>query len=329
MTRTYLPRAIAAGARMLVEHRVDRLVVDRSRALAGPSVTACRRRTCARSTSAHVFVCGGAIQTPALLQRSGHPRRWSARTWPCTRRSSWRPASPTRSTCPTTCRSIRSRSSRPTCRSAARPANPGSSRSRSAISGARSRRRSRDWRSIAVYYAAITSEGRGRVHRVPGLRDPLVTYRLTATRPRRARPGSGTSGAGDAGGRGRRGLPVVPRGARSSAAARPRRRCSASFARHGASVMTVHLCSTVPMGEDRAAPPPTASVGCTAPTTCASTTPRCCPTRPGVNPQATVMAIAIRNARRLAETDPMSRRCGTVARRHASSPAPPVGSGRH
>ena len=36
-----------------------------------------------------------------------------------------------------------------------------------------------DWRRMSVYYAAITSEGRGRVRAVPGLRDPVVTYRLT------------------------------------------------------------------------------------------------------------------------------------------------------
>ena len=36
-----------------------------------------------------------------------------------------------------------------------------------------------DWRRTAVYYAAITSEGQGRVRAVPGWRDPLVTYRLT------------------------------------------------------------------------------------------------------------------------------------------------------
>ena len=37
-----------------------------------------------------------------------------------------------------------------------------------------------DWRHLSVYYAAITSEGRGWVQAVPGLRDPVVTYRLTA-----------------------------------------------------------------------------------------------------------------------------------------------------
>ena len=32
---------------------------------------------------------------------------------------------------------------------------------------------------MAIYYAAITSEGRGLVQAIPGVRDPLVTYRLT------------------------------------------------------------------------------------------------------------------------------------------------------
>src|SRR5207342_1111636 len=36
-----------------------------------------------------------------------------------------------------------------------------------------------DWRRISVYYAAMTSEGRGKVRAVPGLRDPIVTYGLT------------------------------------------------------------------------------------------------------------------------------------------------------
>ena len=35
------------------------------------------------------------------------------------------------------------------------------------------------WPEIAIYYAAITSQGRGWVQALPGLRDPLVTYRLT------------------------------------------------------------------------------------------------------------------------------------------------------
>jgi choline dehydrogenase-like flavoprotein len=36
-----------------------------------------------------------------------------------------------------------------------------------------------EWERVAVYYAAIRSEGAGRVVALPGLPSPLVTYRLT------------------------------------------------------------------------------------------------------------------------------------------------------
>ena len=36
-----------------------------------------------------------------------------------------------------------------------------------------------DWQNVSVYYAAIRSEGAGRVRAVPGLRAPLVTYSLS------------------------------------------------------------------------------------------------------------------------------------------------------
>ncbi len=68
MTRTYLPRAMAAGARLVTGRRVDRLEMrdgKASRAIttgAGGHLGSIRFR--------HVFVCGGAIQSPALLQRS-------------------------------------------------------------------------------------------------------------------------------------------------------------------------------------------------------------------------------------------------------------------
>ena len=66
--------------------------------------------------------------------------------------------------------------------------------------------------------------------------------------------------------------------------------------------MTVHLCSTVPFGEGPRSAADSFGLVARDDATCASTTPRCCPTAPGVNPQGSVMAIAIRNARRFVET---------------------------
>ena len=65
--------------------------------------------------------------------------------------------------------------------------------------------------------------------------------------------------------------------------------------------MTVHLCSTVPMGEDARVRPPTASGWCTAPRNVYVNDASLLPDAPGVNPQASVMAVAIRNARRFVD----------------------------
>ncbi len=296
MTRTYLPRAFAAGARMLVDARVDRLRTLGSVVNAEVTYRDGTGRTPAGLIAArYVFVCGGAIQTPALLQRSGFRRNVG-----------------------------RSLAVHPTVKLAARFADEvnvpddvpvhqvkefapdlsfGGSASHSGLvalaltdewrtfSGA-----VEQWRSMSVYYAAITSQGRGRVLAVPGLRDPLVTYHLTGRDRQLLRSGLSRlallmleAGAVEVY-PSFRGAPVVrDRGDLATMQER--------FAASKASVMTVHLCSTVPLGEH--------------PSRCGADSfgqvngservfvndASLLPTAPGVNPQATVMAIAIRNAR--------------------------------
>ena len=121
---------------------------------------------------------------------------------------------------------------------------------------------------------------------VPGLRDPLVTYRLT--RRDRALLGRGLARLAllmlEAGAD--RGLPVVPRRAGRAHAAPTWPRCSATFSVGRASVMTVHLCSTVPLGEDDRARPPTASGSCAARRNVYVNDASLLPDAPGVNPQA-------------------------------------------
>ena len=159
-----------------------------------------------------------------------------------------------------------------------------------------------EWRRISVYYAAITSEGRGRVRAVRGLRDPIVTYGLT--RRDRALLGSGLARLAllmlEAGAQevypSFRGAPVV----RNRADLATMR---AQFSAARASVMTVHLCSTVPMGEDldMCAANSFGRVHSTANVWVNDAS--MLPSAPGVNPQGTVMALAIRNARRFAATE--------------------------
>lgn len=296
MTRTYLPRAVAAGARLVTGCRIDAL--DMIAGNARRATTTLADGSSGTVTFRHVFVCGGAIQSPALLQRShiaGHIGR--------------------------------SLAVHPTVKLAARFADElnvlddvpvhqvkefapdlsfgGSASQPGLVALALSdqwrtfARAVTDWRRISVYYAAITGEGRGRVRAVHGLRDPIVTYGLT--RRDKALLGSGLArlallmleAGADEVFPSFRGAPLVRK--RSDLAT-----MQSKFSASRASVMTVHLCSSVPMGED------TAKCGASSFGRVHGTTnvwvndASLLPTAPGVNPQGTVMALAIRNARRFA-----------------------------
>ncbi len=308
MTETYLPRATSAGARLVVGQRVERLAFDRrpGGAVATSAIVTDRAGDTVRVSFNDVIVCGGAIQTPALLQRSGLGRRFGATL-----------------------------SAHPTVKLAARFADDvnvaddvpvhqisefapdlsfgGSASSPGLVALALSDHwplfgdAVTAWRQIAVYYAAITSEGRGRVLAVPGWRDPVVTYHLT--RRDRALLGRGLA---------RLALVLLEAGAtavypsfRGAPIVRSRRDLAAmqgTFAATRASLMTVHLCSTAPMGGPgcRSA---TGSTGLVRGTTNVYVNDASLlPDAPGVNPQASVMAVAIRNARRFLDAR-SSRRC--------------------
>ena len=296
MTRTYLPQAIAAGARLVTGCRIDRLeMVDGSAKRATTSLADGRHGSI---RFRHVFVCGGAIQSPALLQRSGIAGHIG-----------------------------RSLAVHPTVKLAARFADElnvaddvpvhqvkefapdlsfgGSASQPGLMALALSdqwrtfSRAITDWRRMSIYYAAITSEGRGRVRAVRGLRDPIVTYGLT--RRDRALLGSGLA---------RLALLMLEAGAdevypsfRGAPTVRTRRDLAVMQSRFSvakASVMTVHLCSTVPMGEDQSRCGADSFGRVHGTSNVWVNDASLLPTAPGVNPQGTVMALSIRNARRFA-----------------------------
>jgi choline dehydrogenase-like flavoprotein len=298
MTRTFLPRALDAGARILVEHRVDRLVHDRSRAfraeLTGPDALP------VTVDFEHVVVCAGAIQTPALLQRSGH-RGLVGRGLAVhpTVKLAARFDEPVNAVDDVPVHQVKEFS--PDLSFGGSASQPGLVALALTDHWPVMRDAITSWRDMAVYYAAISSEGRGRVTALPGLRDPLVTYRLTARD--RALLGQGlarltlvmlAAGAGE----------VYPsfRGAPIVRSRRDLADVTGSFAAGAASVMTVHLCSTVPMGEDRSRAAADSFGRLHGADNVYVNDASLLPDAPGVNPQASVMAIAMRNARRLAET---------------------------
>ncbi|MFM7686248.1 MAG: FAD-dependent oxidoreductase [Actinomycetota bacterium] len=294
MTRTYLPRAAAAGARIAVGCRVDR--IEHSGGTATVARTTLANGTRGTIRFKHVFVCGGAIQTPALLQRSAVPGAigHTLAVHPTVKLAA-RFADELNVVDDVPVHQVKEFS--PHLSFGGSASNPGLVALSLLDQWPTFRKAVTDWRRMSVYYAAITSEGRGRVFSLPRLRDPIVTYRLTQRDRELLRSGLARlallmleAGATDVF-PSFKGAPVV-RNRRDLA------QMQRAFRATKASVMTVHLCSTVPMGE---------------------VTERCgadsfgrvhgqrnihvndaslLPTAPGVNPQASVMAFAIRNARR-------------------------------
>lgn len=293
MTETYLPRATVAGARVLTGHRVDRLVLDGQRAVRAAVTTPDGRS--GTVDFGHVFVCGGAIQTPALLQRSGL-RRNVGRTLavhPTVKLTARFPdAVNVEGDVPV----HQVKEFAPDLSFGGSASGPGLAALALSDSWDRFGPAIEDWRRLAVYYAAITSEGRGAVRAVPGLRDPIVTYRLS--RRDRALLGRGLArlalllleaGATDVY-PAYRGAPIVRRRADLAT-------MQATFAIARASVMTVHLCSTVPLGEGPRSATDSHG-GLRGTTNVRVNDASLLPDAPGVNPQGSVMAVAIRNARR-------------------------------
>lgn len=299
MTKTFLPRAMKAGARVLTEHRLDRMVADGGRASRAELTSTAGSELPVTISFRDVIVCGGAIQTPAILQRAGFRHRVG-----------------------------RTLAVHPTVKLAARFGDAvntpddvpvfqvkefspdlsfGGSASHPGLVALALTDNWRDfgaavtsWPELAIYYAAITSQGRGWVQAIPGVKDPLVTYRLT----RRDRDLLGQGLA-------RLALLMLEAGAdevypsfRDAPVVRNRAdlaTMTSMFAATKASVMTVHLCSTAPMGENerRSATNSFGKVHGSA--NVYVNDAALLPDAPGVNPQASVMAVAIRNARRFVD----------------------------
>lgn len=298
MTRTYLPRAQRAGARLLTQCRVRKLSISGTSASDAEVVLA--NGSPGRIRFRHVFVCGGAIHTPALLQRSGLRERIgdTLAVHPTVKLAA-RFAEPINVPDDVPVHQVKEFA--PEISFGGSASHPGLVALALADNWGEFSHALHEWERVCVYYAAITSEGKGRVKAIPGLRDPLVTYHLTARDKQLLRSGLSRlallmlAAGADEVYPSYRNAPVVRSGADIAALQR-------SFATTKATVMTVHLCSTVPIGEH----------------------PRCAagsfgqvrgmrnvwvndasmlPDAPGVNPQGSVMAFAIRNARHFIGTE--------------------------
>lgn len=285
MSRTLLPRATAAGAVVRAESRARRVRRHGSTwtvELDGGEVVRARR----------VVVCAGAVQTPALLQRSGIRRHvgTTLRMHPMAKITAIFPEPVNRRGMGVGVHQMKEFG--PAVQLGCSISSPGYlAMALAELSGARPLIDAR-WEQMATYYTSNAS-GSGRVVAVPGLRDPLVTF------------GVGRSGAAEL----IDGLRVLGRclfdagaeqlvvGAHGAAPVSTYDELDGFLAtRVGGdlALMTVHLAASCPMGAAPQCPVDSwgrvkgayglyvndASVLCGAPT---------------VNPQGSIMAIAHRN----------------------------------
>ncbi|QYG93013.1 GMC family oxidoreductase [Iamia sp. SCSIO 61187] len=295
MARTLLPRAVAAGAEILPDTRVQRLVGS------APRVTGARaRQTRPDGTvedllirAEEVFVCGGAIQTPTLLQRSGVRRRIGRglKLHPTIKVAARFPFTVDHGDVPM----HRITDFSPHLTIGGSASRRGHVAMALAESGEPVAEAMEDWESISVYYAAIRSEGSGLVLALPGLTAPLVTYRLTPGDMSRLTRGLLHLGelllAAGA-------TELYPSVVGGGVAREP-----ADLARWWdavtpatANLMTIHMTSSVRMGEDRTRTGTDSFGRVHGFTNLHVADASLLPDAPGVNPQAGIMAIAARNA---------------------------------
>jgi choline dehydrogenase-like flavoprotein len=294
MARTLIPRAVDGGAEVIPGTRVLRLTRDGSRvtgALAERSRPDGTKEELVLRAE-HVFVCGGAIQTPALLQRSGirHHIGVGLKLHPTIKVAARFPHEVDHDGVPM--HRITEFSPNLTIGgSASRRSHIALAMSDSGLDYADAMN---DWENVAVYYTAIRSEGSGRVQAVPGVAAPLVGYRLTeGDMSRLAR---GMIHLGEA---------LLAAGATElfpSVVGGPVvRRVDElvqwwdAVSRSRANVMTVHMTSSVGIGEDREHTGANSFGAVWGYDNLHINDASLVPDAPGVNPQATVMTIASRN----------------------------------
>lgn len=292
MSMTYWPAAIATGVELRAGVRAARLELAKGRAT-GVRLADVRTGETSTVRCEHVFVCGGAIHTPALLQRSGlhgavgrrlalHPTIKVVAEFDEEVNPPYDvPAAQVREFSPRF--TLGGSASTPALIALALSENW------AAFGHVADR-----WRHCFVYYAAVQGLGKGRVRAVPGFAAPLVTYRLVRAELDLLRDGLGrlldVLLAADA-------TAVYPSFAKASqvSSAGDVETTVRALRRSTANLMTVHLCGSVPMGEDpsRCGADSYGRVHGTSNVHVADAS--MLPSAPGINPQGTIMAFAARN----------------------------------
>lgn len=318
MQRTFLPKALAAGASLIADCRARRLQIRGSR-VTGVLVdgSGAEGGALREIRADYVFVCGGAIQSAALLRRSGIRRNVgeNLRLHPMIKAAALFDEEIGADEEPLPVYQVNEL--RPNISIGGSVFTPGFLAMLLADHGQPGIEGMRDWNRMALYYAATRAMNRGTIRTIPGGVSAVVRYRLTGAD--QLLLSTGLSHLGEilfaAGARAvypsLRSFPVL----RSVDDCRGMRKNPVPLA--AMSLSTVHAFSSCPMGEN--------------PDLCATDSfgkvrdidnlyvndASLLPDSPGVNPQGTIMAIALRNSDHFADAQHRRRRRGVPRSRPA------------
>lgn len=297
MTATLIPKALAKGARLLAQTQVRRLL-RKGRRIVGAVADATRpdgRRQRIHISLQAVFVCAGTMQTPLLLARSGLARNAG-----------------------------RNFQLHPTIRVLARFKQPlnahrhrlplvaitefmpslrlgGSIFSLPSFGMTLAEDWSRrvsflpDYAHYGIYYAMIRPDGVGRIHAVPFARDPIATYALTERDWRRLAEGARLLAKALFAAGAETITPSISGHPGWHSASEAESDNLVQIRQRGA-LMTVHLFGSCPMGANKDVFPVNPDGCLVGMENLYLADGGILPGAPGVNPQATIMALAFRNA---------------------------------
>lgn len=292
MTETYIPRFLKSGGRLLPRTRAESMRQENNKWTINVQHTP---KGALRVFADTLFICAGAVQTPALLRRSGihHNVGNSLRLHPTVKvvakfnepvnsENMGVPVHQVKEFAPRF--SFGCSVSTPPHLALGLLDHPSQVREISS-----------NWRQMAVYYAMITGGGRGTVRPTRRGRDPVVKFHLTPWDRRDL--GEGLYALCEAlFASGARALYPTVSGSHPLHHLDDLKKMPGSLPSGRGNLMTIHLFSSCPMGEDasKCAADSFGRVHGFTNLFIADASLLCTP--PGVNPQGTIMALARRNA---------------------------------
>ncbi len=314
MSRTYIPRALRAGARLLSNCHITRLYYRRGRVshVSGVLKKPTRERNLWDRSQRYytsnvlieaefVFVCGGAIQTPVLLRFSGikrnignnlciHPMLKVAALFD-------EPLDSHHTALPI----YQVKEFWPDITLGGSVFTPGFLALTLSENWTENQEAMRNWRQMALYYAACRGSNRGTVRVFPLTHEAVVRYRLSRQDQMNLSIGLARLGEVLFAGGARKLYPALQAPSVLNSLAECRMFLEKPIPISAMSLTTVHAFSTCPMGENKAL--------------CATDSfgkvygfenlyiadASLIPDSPGVNPQGTIMALALRNTRHFLE----------------------------